>query len=72
MRKSIQILCKQNPTVEIPCPNCKKSHTFKSVKFFDKNTHEAVCPDCGKLITYDTTEFAKGFERQLKKLGITW
>lgn len=72
MRKSIQIFCKQNPTVSIPCLNCKRPHTFKTNEFFEKNIYEAVCPDCGELITYDTTKVAENFEKQLKALGITW
>lgn len=73
MNKYVEVFCKQNPNFPLPCgnPECKKKTTFKSKDVFKSASFKFTCPSCGKDTTVDTTKFAKDFESQMKKAGIT-
>ncbi len=72
MRKSVKLFCEQNPIINPSCPNCNKPLSIKSKVFFENPTYKCVCPNCKADLVFDTNEFVNDFEKQLKKLGISW
>lgn len=72
MKKSIQILCKQNSTINIPCGNCKEKTEVKTVELFKEAKYKLLCPHCNETTNVDTTKFVVDFEKQLKSMGVKW
>ena len=73
MDKYIQVFCKQNPKMTLPCgnPSCKEKHTFNSKDVLKTKTYKFTCPKCGKDTTIDSTKFTEQFVKQLKAMGVT-
>lgn len=73
MDKYVALLCKQNPTMTLKCnnPDCDYKVKVNSADVFTDELYSIVCPDCGKTTTYDTSQFADNFKKQLQKLGVT-
>ncbi len=72
MRKSVEILCKQNPVFTPACPNCGELLSIKTETFFATTKYECICSACEANIVFNTDDFADDFERQLRQLGISW
>lgn len=73
MDKYIQVFCKQNPEMTLPCgnPECKEKHTFASKDVLETETYQFTCEKCGKVTTIDSTKFTEQFVKQLKAMGVT-
>lgn len=73
MDKYIQILCRQNPNMTLPCgnPECKTKHTFHTKDVLKDKTYEFTYTHCGKKTTVDTSNFTEKFIQQLKAMGVT-
>lgn len=72
MDKYMNIFCKQNPRITLPCgnPNCKKEHTFKSADVLKHKLYRFECSYCGTSTEIDTSKFTKDFISELKNLGV--
>ena len=69
MDKYVEVLCNQNPYIELECERCKAVTKVKSKELFKRKTYDLVCPKCKKSTTYDTTKFVIDFVKQMKDLG---
>lgn len=71
MDKYMEVLCSQNPKIDLECQNskCKKKITIKSIELFKHKEFIYKCPKCGITSTYDTTKFVKKYTEGMKKLG---
>lgn len=72
MENYVRLICKQNPTMTIPCPNpdCKhgQKHTFKtadvlSVDTFEFKRDEAPCK-------IDAAKIRASIKKQLDEVGL--
>lgn len=64
MEKHIEIFSKQNPNMDIKCPNCDTKIKIKTRDFLKiKYKFNAYCPICNHEFVYDTTDFHKELEK---------
>ena len=72
MDKCIELFCKQNQNISLPCgnPKCKIKHTFKTKDVFRSEEYSFKCSSCGDTTIVDTSKVAKDITDQLKKLGV--
>lgn len=73
MDKYIEVLCKQNPKMEMECsnPDCRKKFNVKTTDFFKNKSYVYKCDKCEKETNYDTTKFVNDFKKKLEKMGVT-
>jgi len=63
LQKHEKIFCKQNPTMDIKCENCKTKNTIKLQDVMEssyKYSHE--CKKCKEITEYDMKSLKKELE----------
>lgn len=72
MDKFIEIICKQNPTMELACCNekCKGKFTVKTIDLCKSKKYSHVCKKCGETTNYVVDKLFDNAIKELKKMGI--
>ena len=73
MNKYLVVFSEQNPIFEIECrnPSCSHKHSFNSNDVFKQSIFSFECLECNESTEINIDEFAKEFQQELNKNGIT-
>lgn len=72
MDKYKEIICKQNPTMKLPCGNkkCKTEFTVKTIDLCKSKTYSHICEKCGETTDYIAEKLFDKVIKELKAWGI--